>query len=202
MSKYFFSVLFLFMAGLAHAQKQKMNPDLSDYKHRITVMDHILVFQLQPSDQQLPTVDIKKKYYWYSNNQIKITQGGFSGKLLHGSYSDFYFNNNLKEQGQFEMGLKVGEWKSWTIQGLLAEHTNFKKGILNGEFYRYNGLGVLSESGYYKNGNLHGKLTKYFEKDSLSITKYKDGVIDTVAKGQSWFKKIFKKKTKAQLTPK
>lgn len=202
MSKYFLIILFISIAGRSDAQKKQKDFDIAAYNHRISFADHVLVFQLQASDEQPNTIDAKKKYHWYSNNQIKITQGGYSGKLLHGNYSEFYFNNNLKEQGQFAMGLKVGEWKNWSIQGTLVEKTNFKEGVLEGDFYRYNGLGELSESGYYKNGNLHGKLTKYFAKDSVSITKYKNGVIEVPSKDTPWFKKFFKKKSKPALTPK
>lgn len=201
MSKYLFIILFISIAGRSTAQKNQKDFDIADYKHRITFTDHILVFQIQPSGQQPDIIDTHKKYHWYSNNQIKITQGGYSGKLLHGNYSDFYFNNNLKEQGHFDMGLKTGEWNSWTVQGTLAEKMNFKEGILDGDFYKYNGLGVLSESGKYKNGNLHGKLTRYFEKDSVSITKYKNGRMEVPSQGPSWLKKLFKKKPKPEITP-
>src|ERR1041385_2738163 len=40
-------------------------------------------------------------YYWYSDNDIKATDGGFDGKLLHGEYKSFYLDKNLKEQGNF-----------------------------------------------------------------------------------------------------
>jgi antitoxin component YwqK of YwqJK toxin-antitoxin module len=122
-------ILLILLAAQAKAQNLKMDFEAEHYKHTITFADHQLVFQLQPLKETLKFTDPEKIYYWYSNNQIKTTRGGYSGKLLHGFYTDFYANNSLKEQGRFKMGLKVGEWKAWSGEGLLVV-TTYKHGML------------------------------------------------------------------------
>src|ERR1044071_2693369 len=56
-------------------------------------------------------------YHWYSKNTIQHTCGGYSGKLLHGTYESFYPNHNLLSKGQFSKGLKEGLWISWFANG-------------------------------------------------------------------------------------
>ncbi len=47
------------------------------------------------------TLKVKPKinltYYWYSNQKIIETTGGFDGKLLHGYYKTFLLNDQLLE---------------------------------------------------------------------------------------------------------
>lgn len=187
-------LLFLLLFSVVQCVAQSYSLGTDEYKHQINFSDHRLVFQLQSSGLNLKATNFDKTYHWYSNNQLKTTQGSYSGKLLHGLYNDFYFNNSLKEQGQFEMGLKVGEWRKWTLQGLLTERINFNKGILNGPFYKYDALGKLLEKGYYKNGKIEGKLTRYFAQDSISIVRYKKGVVKVPRNNwlKGWLKKLIK----------
>ena len=48
-------------------------------------------------------------YAWYQANAIHSTQGGYSGKLLNGQYTEYYPNKNLKEQGAYKNGFKNRE---------------------------------------------------------------------------------------------
>lgn len=194
MPKYICVLYFLFLATAVRAQKNKTSYNLSDYQHRIADQEHTIVFQLQASEVELKFTHPNKKYYWYSSNQIKITQGGYSGKLLNGSYNDFYFNKALKEQGTFKMGLKVGEWKKWSPQGTLVESANFKEGNLDGTFYRYGLLGEILEESNYKNGKMHGMVKRYIKPDSVVRVKYKNGIIKKT--NPIWRKLWFKKKPK------
>lgn len=73
-------------------------------------------------------------YYWYSNNDIKKTDGSFDGKLLHGEYKSFFRNMNLREEGKFNYGLKDGTWKSWYMDGNIHEVSNYKKGKTHGVY--------------------------------------------------------------------
>src|SRR4051812_4990317 len=82
--------------------------------------DRIVNVDLLQSDKKVKAQD-DKYYHWYNSNDIKITRGGFSGKLLHGHYTEYYLNKNLKEKGQFKNGLKTGEWKSWYLNGEYKE---------------------------------------------------------------------------------
>lgn len=70
--------------------------------------------------------NISKNYYWFSAHAIRITQGGYSGKLLNGPYTTVYLNKNLKEQGSFKDGLKEGNWRTWYPNGNLKETVAWK----------------------------------------------------------------------------
>jgi antitoxin component YwqK of YwqJK toxin-antitoxin module len=76
-----------------------------------------------------PKIKNDRYYFWYFNNVIHSTQGGFNGQLLNGHYVAFYPDKNLKEEGDFKRGLKDGEWKTWNPKGDLTSVTNWNEGI-------------------------------------------------------------------------
>lgn len=76
-----------------------------------------------------PKIRNDRYYYWYFNNSIHSTQGGYNGQLLNGHYVAFYPDKNLKEQGDFKTGLKDGEWKTWNRKGDLTSVTNWNDGV-------------------------------------------------------------------------
>jgi antitoxin component YwqK of YwqJK toxin-antitoxin module len=118
-------VLLLFVSGALYAQKQ------SDYgfdKVRIVKADKIIQAEIIPVDNA-PGAKADRVYYWYDNNNIHISQGGFSGKLLNGLYESYYLDHNLKEQGIFKRGLKDGMWKTWNDDGSINQVTNWKDGV-------------------------------------------------------------------------
>jgi len=193
MYKYLFITL-LFLSLRADAQGLANAFDVASYKHTITYQDYKAVFQLQQTDFYSNKPETDKNYYWYSNNQIKITQGGYSGRLLNGNYKAYYLDNNLKEQGIFENGLKNGEWLKWTPQGKIYEKAYFKEGVLHGPFSKYNALGNIQESGNYRNGKIKGVWKSFLKPDSILLTHYKNGVIYT--RKVNLLKRILTKKQK------
>jgi|GEM_PF-1370638 len=76
-----------------------------------------------------PKIKNDRYYFWYFNNVIHSTQGGYNGQLLNGHYVAFYPDKNLKEEGDFKRGLKDGEWKTWNPKGDLTNVTNWNEGI-------------------------------------------------------------------------
>ncbi|MCC6370242.1 MAG: hypothetical protein IT236_04480 [Bacteroidia bacterium] len=121
-------------------------------------------------------LDNSKTYLWYSSQKIMETKGGFDGKLLHGSYSCFYLNNQLKEKGQLKCGLKCKEWKYWYSDGKLREVITWKNGEKNGYYALYNDYGQLMAKGTFKNDKLNGKFYTYSNNGSLLEKKhYKNG---------------------------
>ena len=177
MRLYLLTLMFISLFVLPAGAQKKFSAYLENYQHTITYPDHKVTLHVQPDDKTLSYTDLTKSYYWYSNNQIKITQGGFSGKLLHGLYSSYYENRNLQEQGNFKMGLKNGEWKSWTTDGLLKHAVNYHEGIYDGIFYQYNEQGKLIEQGSYKTGLKSGEWKSWAEDGHLkNVTNFQNGI--------------------------
>jgi antitoxin component YwqK of YwqJK toxin-antitoxin module len=89
-------------------------------------------------------------YYWFSQNSIHSTQGGYSGILLHGRYSSFFTNNNLCQLGTFCHGIKSGKWQSWYPDGKLKEVSWWMNGMREGKTVTYNENGSVKEVREYK----------------------------------------------------
>jgi antitoxin component YwqK of YwqJK toxin-antitoxin module len=117
-------VLLCFLPFFSRAQKL---PDYGLNKVRITDTDKTILVEIYPFTNK-PTIRLDRLYYWYSANSVHSTQGGFSGKLLNGQYTEYYINKNLKEQGTFKEGLKNGNWKSWNKDGTLNLVSSWKNG--------------------------------------------------------------------------
>jgi hypothetical protein len=102
-----------------------------------------------------------REYHWISYHNIKITQGGYDGRLLHGPYTASYLTEQLKEKGNFNNGLKHGEWATWYINGKLKTIGHWDNGLREGVFLEYdaNGRKLLEEN--YKKDRLHGKSFVY-----------------------------------------
>jgi len=123
------NILFIILISLwGRAYAQKM-PDAGFYKVHINENDKTILAGISPVDDD---VHVKPDlfYYWYSANAIHSTQGGFSGQLLNGQYSEYYLNKNLKQQGFFKNGLKSGVWKTWNEDGTLKATSTWEKGRL------------------------------------------------------------------------
>jgi hypothetical protein len=112
---------------------------LMGIKVRIPQQDKVIIAEVnEVAEPKKPKQNLT--YYWYSANTIQATQGGFSGKLLDGAYTELYLNKGLKEQGNFNKGLKTGSWKQWDEDGKLKQVTEWKNGVIippaNGPFYK------------------------------------------------------------------
>jgi len=198
MQRYLFFFLLIGSVFSSKAQSNAAKFDPEKYMHNIAYADHKITFQAQPIKKQLSTVDPDKSYYWFAAGEIHVTQGSYSGKLLHGVFTDYYLNGQLKEQGHFDLGLKDGEWNMWTADGSLISKINYKAGIADGPYFKYGNDGKLVEEGYYNNAQTNGKL-KTLNDSTWVTTNYKNGVA-VVPKARpeqkSWFKRLFSKKEK------
>jgi hypothetical protein len=114
-------------------------------------------------------------YHWYASNQLCVTNGGYSGKLLHGLYSSFYPNHYLLAQGQFRNGLKDGCWKHWLPDGTLHEIIHYKNGLLNGIYELYSPNGQIARRIYYRRGGGRGKTIIFSQDGKDSVIVYKNG---------------------------
>jgi antitoxin component YwqK of YwqJK toxin-antitoxin module len=177
-----FIILFVISANCSFAQSYYKGLTLNSHKVTINYPDHNITVFIKPvKGEVFPEGD--KLYYWYSANQIKVTQGGFSGSLLNGAYSEYYLNRNLKEKGEFKNGLKTGLWSSWKEEGILKEQITWYSGKRNGPYSKYDSVGRLVEKGIYRKDKLHGKLTKYTEAGNTEASYYRDGQLSSEKKG-------------------
>ena len=192
-------ITLLLLAGLLPYKGLLAQSFIDQYlTHRVTVHypDHTIIAVVEPTDPVKTKSNMS--YYWFAGNQINITQGGYSGKLLHGLYQDFYLNKNLKEEGIFKQGLKTGRWKHWSEGGRLFEESTFKHGIKNGRYSKYDTAGKMVEKGRYKQGFLHGQ-HKRISGDSTSVFQYRQGkMINKKRMLPAFMYKIFGKKTTEQ----
>lgn len=113
-------------------------------------------------------------YYWFKPDTILVTHSGFDGKLLHGDYTVFYPNKNLKEKGKFENGLKTGEWKSWFENGEVQSISHWRSGKQEGLFSEFDRLGKPIRTGRFKRGQLKGDLQE-LGKDTAVTQKSRKG---------------------------
>lgn len=114
-------------------------------------------------------------YYWYAENDIKNTQGGFDGKLLHGEYKSFYRNRNLREQGNFSHGLKEGVWKTWFVNGKIHEIMNYKNGLEQGAQEIFDEAGNIISRTNYRNGLMNGKMVSYHNGELDTTIVFRNG---------------------------
>jgi hypothetical protein len=124
MKKNWILVLLSLLCSAAYAQKL---PDFGSDQVRIILPDKIIVARTEPISSN-PSIKPGRFYYWYSAGAIHSTQGGFSGKLLNGQYTEYYPDRNLKEQGNFKKGVKDGLWHSWNADGTLSATVTWRRG--------------------------------------------------------------------------
>lgn len=117
-----------------------------------------------------------RMYFWFFNEAIHFSNGGYSGKLLHEKYTEYYNSDNIKEQGIYYYGLKTGYWKKWYTNGILNTVANYKYGIKNGSYREYDEKGNLKLLAKYRKGQIHGNYFLY--KDGKIIIKkhFKNGI--------------------------
>jgi len=165
-SRQAFAILILFF--LAHIQCATQKDLRVDALNRITYRKNDTVWQfytIQPAEVKIKK-DARQYYSWYKPDTILITYDGFGGKLLHGSFTVFYPNQNLKEQGNFMKGLKTGEWKTWFPDGHPETIMHWREGKKDGPFEVFNASGQISRKGSFVQGELNGYVQE-FQKDSV-----------------------------------
>lgn len=148
---------------------------------RVGTADGFVYAELGSTSDKIFTAD-EKSYAWYDKGLINITQGDYSGRLLHGQYVAYYaVSKQLKEKGGYTYGLKRGKWLVWQSNGQLLESQHWYSGLKNGKTIVYDSLGKEKQKVKYRNGVLVEK------KERKSV----------VAR----FKKLFKGKKKTEGAP-
>lgn len=157
------------------SQKYTEPDKLKQFNVTVNYDDFTVKTQMLSQGKTIP-VNNELVYMWYASQKIMETKGGYEGKLIHGKYTSFYLNNQLKEQGQIKYGLKTKEWKYWYSDGKLREVINWKSGKKNGRYFLYNDYGQLMAKSNFKNDKLHGKFYTYGQNGIIAEKKkYKNG---------------------------
>jgi hypothetical protein len=147
-------------------------------------------------------VDPSARYYWYNRNSIFSSQGGFSGRLLHGTYTSYYAGKGLQCKGEFFKGLKTGTWLRWYNNGMISERLQFRDGLLHGAAEYFDTTGVLTMRIYYRKGARAGKTTIFSQDNRDSVIRYKNGVVVPDTKKGDADQRRTKKKHMQNLTQK
>lgn len=192
------ALMMVLISGSTIAQKIPSN---GFDKIRIADGDKVIQAELKDVESD-PDITNDRFYYWASGNSIHATQGGFSGRLLNGKYSEYYPSKSLKQQGLFKKGLKDGIWKLWNDNGKLVELYTWDSGIKSGKFSLFDDQGNLKQSGSYKNNLLNGKAISFDNGKSTTI-KYRNGQIINQKPSRFWdrvniFKRLHHKDKQAQ----
>lgn len=142
------------------SQKYVEPDDIKQFNITVNHEDYTVKTQMLKNNKDI-LVNNDLTYMWYASQKIMETKGGYEGKLIHGKYTSFYLNNQLREQGTVKYGLKNKEWKYWYADGKLKEVINWKNGVKNGSYSLYNDYGQLMAKSSFKNDKLHGKFYTY-----------------------------------------
>lgn len=172
--KYSLIVLLSIFSSVGFAQK-KYEKHLINNEISINYPDSTVFAEVYHGEKEIkPKID--RYYIWYRANDIKITKGGFDGRLIHGDYIVYYHDKSLKEKGKVNKGQKKGRWIRWYHNGEIYEIMHWKNGLQHGNFQTFDHKGKLESEGNHKNGKLHGNVLTYKNEILVSIKKYKNGV--------------------------
>jgi antitoxin component YwqK of YwqJK toxin-antitoxin module len=192
------TILFLISTQYGHVVAQRSKPKWD--KHPIiTVVSGDSVSLFNTIDKKNFKPSSEKIYYWFSNGAIGNSQGGVTGKLLHGDFTMKGKKQRLIEKGKFDKGLKTGWWLQWHQNGLMKSKIFWKEGYKEGDVYQYSTDGALKRRGRYKNNLLEGRILEYDENNRLTETRYHNGQLLAPEKIKE--KKIKKVETEKKIKP-
>ena len=155
-----------------------LNAQESTYIRKININrgDTIINAELL-NNLKSPKLKSECLYYWYSSSGIHINQGGYSGILLHGQYTEYDKYNNLILKGVLKYGTKSGTWSSWYSNGNIKEINRYEKGLHTGKCIKYDSSGNCIFSGLYHNDKLI-KEYKIIPTDKLKKSRSKNGSVE------------------------
>ncbi|MDJ1486103.1 hypothetical protein QNI16_36815 [Cytophagaceae bacterium YF14B1] len=174
-------ILVVILLGIPMVKAQKIEMPLHN-RVIVNYPEKVVYAYYLPSDQKHKPAKESLFYYWFAANDIKRTRGAYDGKLLHGTYTEFYSNKNLKEKGVMRHGIKTGIWQGWYGNGERKEIIHWDKKGLRGRFRTFNESGNLTSRGTYWNDKLDGKVYVYDEAGKKTKLRYKDGNLLTKVK--------------------
>lgn len=166
---------FIFLSINAFSQSYVEPDKLKSFNITVNYDDYTVKTQMLSQVKKI-NVNNELTYLWYASQKIIETKGGYEGKLIHGKYTSFYLNNQLREKGLVKFGLKHKEWKYWYPDGKLKEIINWRNGKKSGVYLLYNDYGKLMAKSRFKNDKLHGKFYTYSANGVVTDKRrYKNG---------------------------
>lgn len=176
MKSHLLIVVNCFFILAAYSQKYTEPDKLKTFNIVVNYDSYTVKTQMLKDNRQIDVKD-DRTYMWCSANKIIETKAGYDGKLLHGYYKSFYFENNqLRESGTVRYGLKNKEWRYWYSDGKLREVITYKNGKKNGKYVLYNDYGNMMAKGRFKNDLLHGAFYTYTNFGAVEAKKkYRSG---------------------------
>ncbi|MBK9288450.1 MAG: hypothetical protein IPN38_12385 [Flavobacteriales bacterium] len=127
----------------------------SQTRHTLRLAEQAGYVEASVLDEQegRTTWDPALDYHWFRAQQLQVTRGGASGRLLDGPYQAYYPSGQLREAGSYEKGTREGEWRAWSSTGELTTTVNWKGGRLHGDSIGYS-KGVVVRELVYRRGKL------------------------------------------------
>jgi len=169
------ALTFFITGGTIFSQPFTEPSKMKQFNITVNFDDYTVKTQMLSQDKKI-CLNNGRTYMWYTAQKIMETKGGYSGKLIHGTYTAFYLNNQLKEKGEVKYGLKNKAWRYWYPDGKLKEIITWKNGVKNGPYYLYNDYGQPMAKSTFKNDKLNGKFYTYGNNGViLEKKKYKNG---------------------------
>jgi antitoxin component YwqK of YwqJK toxin-antitoxin module len=157
-NSFFYCFLLILSAPVMAQARKTLKMEATD---RVIINRQDTLYEFYTTWNYKKEADVESYYYWYKQDTILVTRGGFDGKLLHGNYKVIYPGKNLAETGWFVNGRKDGEWKKWLPNGQLQQVVHWKKGKKEGAFEEFTTTGQKIRSGFYKQDRADGYLVQY-----------------------------------------
>lgn len=146
---FFVSIILVVSCGIT----TKVNTNQGQRSVSVVLPDKNIEARVYPDKRIKPK--LTKYYHWYGGQSINVTQGGYSGSLLDGVYSEYSYPGKLLIcKGHYKNGLKQGLWLLWYTDGQLKSTEKWKNGWLHGDRCIYNDSGSIIKKERYKKGNL------------------------------------------------
>lgn len=141
---------------------------------RINTSDEKIVAYLTKKEVK---PQLQSEYYWSVKRELHHSIGGYSGKLVDGTFEIYYLNNQLKTKGDFKLGQKQGLWKTWLESGKLDKLEHWQGGVLTGKSSHFYPSGKLKKEGNYKQNKQSGNWRFYWPSGIIKQqTKFKQGI--------------------------
>lgn len=168
-------VLFLLICNFSFAQKEFEVEYTPTNELKLYYDDYFIEFEFAVEEKVEIEISEGLFYYWYKENKINRSQGGYGGKLLHGIFTVFFQSGKLKEKGEFKYGLKEGKWKKWYENGNLLQVSNWEHGSLINEWMEYDENGLITTQANYNKGLLDGDYKEFINGELVEKKKYRKG---------------------------